>query len=65
MSHCQFSTAFDVLTSGIHYMCIEQREAFLSLLPCIGEEIESVRVGMDFLEFPEKVIVNVYISTKT
>uniref|UniRef100_A0A914EL87 Chondroitin proteoglycan 4 domain-containing protein n=1 Tax=Acrobeloides nanus TaxID=290746 RepID=A0A914EL87_9BILA len=47
MSHCRYSESFDVLTSGIHYMCIDMRESFDALMPCVNEEIEDVRAECD------------------
>lgn len=40
---CSNQEPFDVITSGIYYMCIEQRGAFDAVMECIDSEMISVQ----------------------
>lgn len=36
---CMNQEPFDVLTSGLYYMCVEQRKAFEAVIECIDAQV--------------------------
>uniref|UniRef100_A0A0N5AU46 CPG4 domain-containing protein n=1 Tax=Syphacia muris TaxID=451379 RepID=A0A0N5AU46_9BILA len=43
LSHCATYEIFDTLSSGIRYMCIEQREAFTAIIDCIDANAADIK----------------------
>lgn len=43
--HCITNTYFNALTSGLKFMCYEQRLAFEANLPCIRKHIDDITRG--------------------
>ena len=46
--NCQNQETFHVLTSGIRYMCIEQRKAFGAVIECVDAQAADVEKGEFF-----------------
>ncbi|KAK6037231.1 hypothetical protein COOONC_25264 [Cooperia oncophora] len=44
--HCGTDLMFDSLTSGLRYMCKDQKEAFTALADCIDENSGRVSQGI-------------------
>jgi len=42
MQHCRTPGFFDAVTSGIRYMCLEQRPAFEANIDCVNSALDSV-----------------------
>ncbi|KAE9549473.1 hypothetical protein FO519_007313 [Halicephalobus sp. NKZ332] len=42
LQHCSTPSFFEAVTSGIRYMCIEQRPAFEANMDCVNSALESV-----------------------
>lgn len=43
--HCTTNKMYNSLTSGLRYMCIDQKAAIEQLLPCVNEVFPSIQPG--------------------
>ncbi|KAI6190508.1 hypothetical protein M3Y97_00125600 [Aphelenchoides bicaudatus] len=43
LQHCSTNKFYDTLTSGLKYMCVEQRATIEELLPCVNEMFPSIQ----------------------
>uniref|UniRef100_A0A7E4V8A5 CPG4 domain-containing protein n=1 Tax=Panagrellus redivivus TaxID=6233 RepID=A0A7E4V8A5_PANRE len=54
--HCGSTLMFDALTSGIRYMCVDQKDAFEANLACVNEAIGEVNRDCNAQCHPESVV---------